>query len=523
MRTLASAFLIACLILGGAGCKRSKVGAGTALQMQLWAEPVSLDPALAEDGVALRVLGNVMDGLMGVDSQGNLEHRLASGHTFSPDGLRYVFQLRGEAAWSDGVPVLAKHVVDGILRGLDPKTGAKFASLLYPIRGARDFNTGKGPREKVGVRTEGHDKVVFELEKPAPYFLSVLSLQIATPTRPELTSVKYWTEKTPVTGPYKIAYHRIDDSILLAPNEFFWGTPVQRKAPTRPVMLRIVPDESTALNLFESGMLDILIRFPATETARVQKLGSLKVDPFLATYYLAFNTRKAPFQDRQLRRAVSGAIDREGIVRILGSGEQPARSWISPGLEGFIPWSDPARDFADSVKVWKGRKLPKVELGFDATARNSAILEKVQADLKTRLGLELSLEGRDWKAHLKQVSTDAPSLYRMGWQATFPDPLPHLQVFTSDSPSNATGWKSAEYDALVERVAALAPGQERAALVRRAQEILVDREAVVVPLFHYVQSHALSRRILKMQVNPFGVIRFNEIEMASPAGSSTGP
>ncbi len=501
MKQLGIALGIALAFLAGTGCKRSQVGAKTALQVQLWAEPASLDPAYAEDGVALRVLGNVMDGLVGVDSQGKIEPRLAASWTVSADGLKYSFQLRPEAAWSDGIPVLASHFVDALHRGRDPKTGANFAELLQPIR---------------DVRAEASDRLVIELSRPAPYFLGVLAHPIAVPVRPELTNGKPWGGSTPSTGPYKIGYHRIDDSILLSPNEYYWGSRIPGKAVSRPVMMRIVPDEATAMRLFETGKLDILVRFPALEAERLRKMGRIQVDPFLATYYLAFNTKKAPFTDRQVRRAVSAAIDRVGLVKVLGMGEQPARSWISPGLEGFMPGSDPSAVLADATRAMKGKKLPPFEIGFDSTSRNSLILEKVQADLKARLGVDVRLEGRDWKSHLKRIATDTPAVYRMGWQATFLDPLPSLQLFTSRSPNQFTGWSSPEYDRLVDRIAGLAPGTERAALVRKAQEILVDREAVIAPLFHYVQAHALSPRITRFQVDPFGVIRLQEVEVGVP-------
>ena len=158
-------------------------------------------------------------------------------------------------------------------------------------------------------------------------------------------------------------------------------------------------------------------------------------------------------------------------------------------------------------------KLPPALKGaFDSNSRNQQILEKIQFDWKQQ-GLKLELSNMDWKAYLKELKTNPPQIFRMGWLAAFPDPISHLQALTSKNPNNLTGWTHPRYDALVSEIEKLEPGQERAAKIIEAQTLLLDRECPVVPLFHYVQTHAVSGRVQNFAVNGMGVIRWQELNL----------
>lgn len=250
--------LCAVLVLG---CQnRGTAPSGkTALQVQLVSAPLTLDPIRFQPGPAFQVLVNVMDGLVGVDSQGLIQPRLASGYQVSEGGKRYTFTLRPEALWSDGRPVLPSEFVEGIRRALDPVKISSWANLLFPIRGARAYHERSGGWESVGVRVEGENQVVFDLEKASPSFLAVLALPVAYPAREGGPSSGVWNDKTPVTGPYVLAFQKGSESILLAPNDYYWGRRVLGKMIARPVMLRVVPNDAEAKSLMSTGLLDIRV------------------------------------------------------------------------------------------------------------------------------------------------------------------------------------------------------------------------------------------------------------------------
>lgn len=475
-------------------------GPAHGLRVGLSAEPVSLDPALAEDGAAMKVLGNTMDGLFGYDATGKLVPRLARAYSISKDGRRYEFQIDTQAKWSDGKPVEAAQFVAGFRRALTPGKASKLAPLFYPIRHAREVQAGKLPVEKLGVRAEG-DRLILELSEPASYFLHAMTLTEALPAREELLGQNggKWKDDFPGTGPYHIVRHDTERSIVLEKNPYYSS---EIRIPQ--VEFMIVPDERTGLNLFEQGKIDIVGKIPQTEFKRLRD--KIHTDPFPATYYISFNLKKAPFDRVETRRAVSAAILKNEIVQLLETGESPAESWIPDGIEGSF--TKPLPQVSQSRKP---ALSGPVIAGFDSSERNRMIMEKIQQDLLSRLGLKLSLENMDWKTYIGSLQADAPPLFRFAWLAPFNDPIVHLRVFQTGNPNNYSHFSNAEYDHLVEDIVRLQPGVDRDRKLKRAQEILQEEEAVVVPLYHYVQNHLVSNRVEGFRVSPYGVIRFSEL------------
>jgi len=494
------------------------------LTVQIATEPVSLDPAMAEDGAALRILGNLMDGLVGYDGAGQLIPLLAESYQLSPDGKRYEFKLRSTARWSDGKPVTIQDFIFGLRRSLGPRSRSKLASTLFSIRGARAFHEGQIPAEQLGIE-ERNGRLVIETEYPAPTLIQALSLPVALPIREDIlkkgTNAVHeendWPETAPSTGAYRIAKHLPDQKLILEQNPYYHGG----NDGIRTIELIVISDESTAMNLFEKGKIDILTKVHSIDLKRLREMQTLHTDPFYATYFLSFNVRKTPFNIREWRRAVASAIERDQIVQALDTGDLPASSWIPKGLEGFSPYQQESKVFDDAI-VWAAKRQRDspirqvIAASFDTSNRNTMIMEKVQQDLVHAFRLRLSLQKLDWKSYIKMLQTDAPPLFRFGFQAPFMDPLTHLLAFTSTDPNNYTGWKHKKYDRLVSEIERMPPGKAREAKIIRAQKILTEEEAIVIPIFHYVQHHAVSKRVRNFRVNALGLARYGEFRLNDP-------
>lgn len=486
--------------------------------MHLPSEPVTLDPALTEDDFAVKVLCNTMDGLVGYDNAGELHPKLASKIDVSADGKRYVFTLRESAKWSDGKPVTASEFVLGLTRTLDPRTHSKLANLFFPIKGARDFFSGRAQSSKLGLLAQSPTKLVIELERPASYFLHALTLAQAAPTRADVLEKNggRWPNVAPSTGPYVIADFKHEGVIRLEPNPRYWKSGA---APRWPVVFRVIPDDAQAVALFETGSLDIVGRVPPLDLPRMRQAGFVQEFYQLATYFVAFNTRRPPFDDRDFRRAVAGAIDREGIVGLLGTASKPARSWIPPRLEGFIEYGKGYGDLYDGSVSRVKTKLAKQEQAAPVTAAlttgssSAMVMEKIQRDLALKLGLKIELRTMDFKTYLSLLKNDTPQIYRFQRAAPFMDPIWHLLSFKGNDANNFTGWKHAEYDAKVDEAVATPPGAKREAAVRRAQRILVEEEAVSVPIFHAWQTHLVSRRLSGYRANPLNEVHYEEVSL----------
>lgn len=498
MRTLVLSLAFGAFALAASTCTSctSRKPPADTLRVTLGAEPVTLDPAKAEDGVSMKVLGNIMDGLVGYDSEGKLEPMLAESWKVTEAGKHYEFTIRSDARWSDGEPVRAEEFVQAIQRSLQKDTASKLSPLLSAVR---DVQAKDG-------------KLVVELSKPVPYFIHAMALTLALPIREDLLrrNSGKWLESFPVTGPYRITEHAPESKIILEKNPY-----AIRPAKIPKVEMDIVPNESTALHLFEDGKIDIVGKIPDAEFPRLKKQGMIHTDPFLAVYYIAFNVKKAPFDQVENRRAVAASIQNSEIVEALATGEAAATSWLPRGLEGYFPDTFTPK-FTDSrLSQFKTRfsALQPVRTSFDSSGRNRLVLEKIQQDVEQKLGLRLSLENMDWKSYIRSLQADATPIFRFAWLAPFNDPIIHLRVFQTGNPNNYSHYSNAEYDRLVEEIASMASGPERERKLRRAQEILITEDAVVIPIYHYVQSHMVAERVQGFRVNPYGIIRFAELDL----------
>ncbi len=482
------------------------------LSFHLNSEPVTLDPSRVEDGLGVRLIVNLMDGLTGFNSRGELTKRLASSVDISPDLKTYRCVIRNDAVWSDGVRIDASQFQTGIERALRPETGSKLSGLLKWIEGADAFVAGKATTVS-GIRANGN-VIEFHLTKPISFFDQILALPVAYPLRKDVLAANdgKWDplrgKNVPTDGAYRIRSSTPDQEILLEASRA-----LPAAAPKR-VLLRVITDESTASTLFDQGKIDVLTRIPAFDQKRYEEKKIVRTVPFQATFFLGFNLKKKPFDRVSFRRALAGAVKKGELVRMLATGEEPAASWIPKGYEGYYPFraDSEGRDveFAGS----KVASREEIRIAFDSGTRNAIALEKVQADLKEGLGWKVRLKNMDWKTLVHSIGHDPEMVYRYGWSSSLKDPAAFLLPFVTKDPFNFSGFSNARYDELVDEIVTLRPSPEREAKIFQAEKILLNQEAVVVPLYHYVTTYAVGPRIRKYEVSPLvGVTLFEEVEL----------
>lgn len=480
-------------------------------------EPVTLDPSRVEDGLGIRLVANIMDGLMGFNSQGVLVQRLAESIEVSKDLKTYRFTLKKGAQWSDGVPVDVDQFKVAIERALQPKTGSKLSGFLKWIEGATAYSEGRA-KAVTGIKTDGRD-IIFQLIKPVSFFDQVLALPIAYPLRRDVLEANdgKWDplrgKNVPTNGAYRIRSSTPDQEILLEASRA-----LPKMAP-KEVRVRIVNDESTGATLFEKGELDVLSRIPAIDLKRFIEKGVVKSVPLAVTYFLGLNPKKKPFDQIEYRRAFAGAMKRTELMRVLDTGERAGNSWIPAGSEGALLMHENSdgRDpkfQADVAKIKALTTSPEVTIAFDASERNNLILEKVQADLKEALGWKVRLRNLDWKPHVRAIYSDPEQVFRFGWSSPMQDPTPFLLPFVTRDPFSFSGYANPKYDRLVEEIVGMRPSEKRAEKMKEAQEILISEAVLIVPLFHYMASYAVGPRVAKFPVSPIvGVTLFEEVEM----------
>jgi peptide/nickel transport system substrate-binding protein len=223
----------------------------------------------------------------------------------SADGTHITYRLRHDTRWSDGSPVTSDDV--------------KFT--LSALRNPRNDVTIRGFfGEIAGVRTPDRWTVVIDLKHPDPATLAVTRLLVPLPAHllrgyADLNRVPF--DALPVgNGPYRVVAWRRGDVIALAANPRYWRGP-----PAVPRFeIRIVPSSGTALLQLRTGEAD-LADVPASQVANLPASGLVRsVAASLGWMQLTFNLDNPALADRDVRRALTLAVDRDTLAREVGHG-----------------------------------------------------------------------------------------------------------------------------------------------------------------------------------------------------------
>lgn len=498
--------------------------AADTLVVRLESEPPALDPAQQVDHVSMVPMQNLNEGLMRLDKDMNPVLGLAERYEVNASATEYRFFLRQGVKWSDGVELTAADFEYAWKRMLDPKTAAEYAYFLYDIENAEEFNTGKlQDANRIGVKAIDKYSLVVKLRAPASYFLNIPAFVVSFPVRKDIIE-KYgdqWTEagKFPSVGPYKLTTWEHDSKIVMERNENYYGP-----APSiRKIVLRIISEDATAVSLFESGQLDLLRKIPGQDAERFRQQGKLQEVAYLRGYYYAFNTQKKPFDQLKVRQAFAHAVDRSLFPKILKGGESPTSSWIPKGMFAYNSEIglkfDPerAKKLLKEAGVTDPTQLGRIDMAYDSRDYNKPVAEALQGMWKQHLGVDLDVSSMEWKVYLSQMREDANRIYRLGWGADFPDPHNFMDLFLSASGNNYTRWKSKQYDSLVRKASEELDRSKRKDLYDQAQRILLEKEAVIVPLFNESLNYMVSDRVQRHHMNSMGDIYFQEFELKPAA------
>lgn len=481
-------------------------------------DPPSLDPNASAWDTSIAVISLVFRGLLKFKPDLTLEAAVAkevptaSNGGISSDGKTYTLKLRNDVKWSDGKAVTAKDFEYSVKRMLDPKLAADYASFYYSIKGAEEFNTALGTKDKpqtpaaaalaklrddVGVKAVDDLTLQFILKEQRASFLQLLALWPVYPVRQDIIQAKgdkWYTEPASYigNGPFKMTEYTSKDHITLVPNDNYFGA----KPKLKKVTLVMVTDRASNYASYLSGEREIAA-VPPDNVEPILKDPSKKAEvlrgPRLATFALQFNTKRAPFDDPKVRRALSKAIDRQTYIDKIRRGVgKPALSWIPPGMPGYQP--DLGKEFAfDPAKAKKeladagypdGKGLPSISMQYANSGANPTIAQFIQAQLKDNLGLEIKLEPMDPPEFSKLVSGNRHQVAFFGWAADYPDPdnwLPEL--FGTGVGNNHSQYSNPKLDDLMKKAISETDPAKRLDMWAQSQKMVVD-DAPVIFLFH---------------------------------------
>jgi oligopeptide transport system substrate-binding protein len=476
-------------------------------------DPETLDAQKTSTVSEAHLLRDLSEGLLIHDAHGKAVAGVAESWSSSSDGKVYTFKLRANAQWSNGEPVTAGDFVFSLRRIMDPATGAKYATVLYPIKNAEKINKGEGlAPESLGVREVDPLTLEITLERPTPYFLELLTHQSGLPLQPasvrkhgkDFTRPEHWVSN----GAYVLKEWVPGSHIALERNLQFHAA-----ATVAIATVRYYPcsDLAAAARRFEAGEVHSTTDVPADQVKRLkEKYGEqVRISPYLGTYYLAVNTSKAPFGDVRVRQALSLMLDREFIAEQIWSGTMlPAYSLVPPGTGNYgepaylaekavspIDREDKAGMLLGEAGFGPGRKPLKVEIRYNTTDNNRATVVAV-GNMWKALGVETSYVNTDGKTHFAYLRDGGDfDVARAGWIADYSDPQNFLFLLESQNTGfNYARYKNPEFDALMRKSAAELNLGSRARILHAAESLLM-RDVPFIPVLYYSNRNLISPKL----------------------------
>jgi len=500
---------------------------GGRLVVALRSEPKTLNPVLAVDAPSRDVIRCLTADLIHINRESEkTEPALAKSWTVSRDGKQYTLHLRRGLQFSDGQPFTADDVVFTFQVYLDEKIHSPQRDLL--IVGGKPISV-----QKIDAAT-----VQFDLAQPYAAAerifdsLAVLPRHLLEAAHQAGTFSQAWGVSTaPVQfaglGPFRLKEYVPGERIVLERNPFYWKEDHQGKRLPYldEVVFLFVPSEDAQVIRFQSGDTDVLSRFSAQNFSVLDKQQQVKsyhlfdLGPGLEYNFLFFNlndlgSKNLPeiakkqvwFQDLKFRQAVSAAIDREGIIRLVYAGRAtPLWGHVTPGNKLWLdanisrpPRSlDRARQLLQSAGYsWKGdaslmdpRGNP-VEFSILTGASNAQRVKMatiIQDDL-SQLGMSVHVVSLDFGAVVDRfMKTYDYEAAIMGLASGDADPTPEMNVWLSNGSTHlwhlnesqpATPWES-EIDRLMEQQLITLDYSARKKLYSRVQEIVAEELPVI--------------------------------------------
>ncbi|MGD8384641.1 MAG: peptide ABC transporter substrate-binding protein [Lysobacterales bacterium] len=479
------------------------------LRRGLGPEPDSLDIHQAQGLPAIQVLRDVREGLLTYDAEGRVVAGVAADWHITDGGKRYVFNLRHDARWSNGDPVVAGDFVRGWRRALSPATLARTASLLTPVLNAAEAIRGNVSASTVGIRALADDKLEVRLASATPWFAEILAHPVSFPLHAD--GVERPLE-APVNGPFMFDQIKPHAMIRLKKNPYYHAA---GEVKLDAVEYFPIEDPNAELSRYRAGDLDITETIPAGRHDWLSTYmgDELHVSPYSGSFWLGLNLKRPPFKgNANLRRALSLAVDRKIIARlVIGAGELPAWSIVPPGMANYRPQPFAGSELEQDAREAEARKLYAlagygedkplhVEIRYNTSSQHRKIALAVASMWRQVLGVTSSLVNEEWKVFVNdRRQGTVTQVFRGGWIADYADPTSFLDLFRSGNELNTTFYSNPTYDRLLDQ-AALLSGKLRMQRLEKAERMLLA-DMPVIPLFFYVSRHMVKPQVTGFEAN----------------------
>jgi len=492
----------------------------------------TLDPSLMQDVPSVQVGSELFSSLVNLDEEKVVTGPgIATSWDTSADGKTFTFHLMDNVPWvhynadtdaveevkddSGNVRMLtAQDFYYSMVRTLDPKQASPYLTVFEPwIQGGTEFGSSDPAAsdadrqtliDALGIKVVDDHTIAITAPLASSVTPVIFTLQLgwAEPQWSIDANAEFWTEPENIAsyGPYALKewVHGGGGSATLIKNPFWPGSPNSPQAKIDEIQ-NVFLDNDPQLANFEAGTLDIS-EVPADAVDRIKADPTLSAAYFKGagscSYYYGFGTLNPPFDDANVRRAFSEAIDRQSIVEnILKAGQVPGNWYDLPNLvaaptEAEYPGQGIYTNLDDAKKLWQDylTKTGKTAADFSPTlvyntsATHAAIAQAIQQQWQQAFGVNVQLTAEDFATFLDNRTTF--DIFRAAWCFDYPDANNFLHDNIVSGPPLT--WKNADFDKLVNDALTASDLQQRKDDYAKAEHILINTDAEFMPIYQYV-------------------------------------
>lgn len=543
MKKVLAIIMASVMVLALAACTDTTVDKDFELNVNFASEPQTIDPALnsAVDGAVM--INHMFEGLYKWVDDGNGNATLALGQAsdvqVNDDKTVYTFTIREDAKWSDGKAVTANDFVYAWQRLVDPATAADYSYMADILLNANEIMAGEADKATLGVEAVDERTLVVTLHTPCPYFEEIMAFPALMPVRQDMIEAggDQWTFSIDTyvgNGPYKMESWEHGANIRIVKSETYYD---YAKLGPKAINFKLMDDANAIYAAYQSGELNFIEEVPVAEIPALLESGELDIDPYIGTYYVCFQTQKAPFDDVRVRKAFSLTIDRNYIVeQITQTGQLPATGFVPSGIsdaegvsgddfrtvggdymdvskEAYAANCEEARRLLAEAGYANGEGFPVVEYLYNTSESHKAIGEALQQMWQTELGVTVNLVNQEWNTFLQTRKEGNYSIARNGWIADYNDPMSFLDMWMTGGGNNDAQYSNAKYDDLIKQAKSTNDPAERMKLMHEAEDILMGEDVVHAAIYFYTNKH-MSQGFNGMYYTPLGYYFFT---YATPA------
>lgn len=501
-------------------------------------EPESLIPQINAETCGSQVLRALFTPLVQFDPDNNVIFAVAESIE-SDDNVNWTVTLRDGWTFHDGTPVTAQSFVDAWNWGADCANGAGNNYFFGPagvnIVGYDELNPEECPKQSSGPELSGlqvQDDLTFTVQLGAEFseFPITLNYNAFYPLPESFFDDTEAFNEAPVgNGPYMMdGTWQHDVGVNVVRYDDYAGTPANADG----VEFRIYANLETSYRDVQAGNLDIG-DVPDDQIGNAEtEFGDRFITAESSSFsYIGFPLETEPYDNPDIRKALSMAIDREAIISaIFFDTLTPADDMVSPVVQGY---REGACGEACTFDPEAARQLYDQAGGIDGTVRiwfnndggHEGWIEAVSNQWRQNLGIEdIEFESMPFARYLGLLDEeidDDPSTegvdgpWRLGWVMDYPSMQNYLEnLHGTGAGSNYSTYSNPEVDQLLADGKSASSGEEAVSFYQQADDLIIQ-DLPIIPLWYGQVQQVTSERVSNVVFDKFTFVDPASVEVVA--------